>query len=183
MEEYGKAFELAKQNYENDITNPYHIQAYLNCLLKDDNNKKNNELIKSLLSRLEDIKSETAHEMYLSAKAEYLAFHQNNEQSAIDFISEAKRLYPGVIYPKLKEFDIYLKFNNIAGIKKVIDEIDNEVDSNSYFYNSYIRRKCICLAKTVGFEQATTLMNKYLSNYTERAKERLLQVLHAYSQD
>lgn len=177
--EYELAFELAKRNYENDKANPYHIQAYLNCLLKDiEGRAKNLAIIESLLSTLENIQSDTSHEMYLTARAEFLAFHLGREADAIDHINEAKRLYPDVIYPRLMQFDIYLRFNNSTGMKEVLSEIEKMIESGSYFFNSYIRRKCIYTAKIDGYNAATSMMEKYLSNYTDRAKERFEGILY-----
>jgi len=181
--EYELAFELAKQNYENDKFNPYHIQAYLNCLLKDLENKEAHQgTIEMLLSALEIINSETAHEMFLTAKAEFLAFHLNQELPAIEIITEAKELYPTKIYPKLMQFDIHLKFNDVENMKSSLQEINDMVDGASYFFNSYIRRQCVLIAKTESFDAAKTKMDRYLSNYTDRAKERFERLLFSCSQ-
>lgn len=177
--EFQLAHVLAKQNYENDKSNPYHIQAYLNCLLKDHEEKeKNSKLIKFLLVALENIPSDTSHEMYLTAMAEFLAFHLNRQESAIDIVLEAKQLYPYKIYPVLMHFDICLKFNDIDGLERVLSEIENLIDKKSYYFNSLVRRKCILVSKKEGYPSATRLMEKYLSNYTERAKDRFQGILY-----
>lgn len=177
--EYELAYELAKQNYENDKLNPYHIQAYLNCLLKDlDNKEKNFQIIENLLLSLAGISSDTAHEMHLTAKAEHLAFHKHDEVGAIDLIKEAKSLYPDKIYPRLMEFDIFLKFNNIDGMNRSLDEINQIVEGTSYFFNAYMRRKCIFISKEKGFSAAMPLMEKHMLNYTERAKKQFETLLY-----
>ena len=174
--EYEKAFTLAKQNYESDKTNPYHIQAYLNCLMRG-SHKTDTSLIKQLLAELGNIRSEVAQEMFRTAGSEYFAFLVGNEQRALDLIKEARELYPSVIYPVLIEFDIYVRFNNVEGMKSILDELSKEVDSKSYLYNSFIRRKCIYISRTEGYDAAILLMDKHLGNFTESAKERFKAVL------
>ena len=180
IDEYGQAYELAKQNYENEKTNPYHIQAYLNCLLKK-NESGTNELIESLLLHLEAIKSETAHEMYLTGKAEYLAFKQNNELLSIELIDEAIELFPDVFYPKLMKLDILLKFDKINKVKSLLEQIESEIEKSSYFYNSLIRRKCLYIAKTDGYDSAQELAIKHMATYTDKAKDKYLNLLKTYA--
>ncbi|MBW1615382.1 MAG: TIR domain-containing protein [Deltaproteobacteria bacterium] len=182
--EYELAHEYAKQNYEKDKLNPYHIQAYLACLLKDLDNKTNNsETIKELLNSLNMISSDVAKEMYLTGSAEYLAFHKQNEAEAINTIQEAKDIYPNRIYPKLMKFDIYVKFNNSEGMRKALNEIKSIADKTAYFNNFYIRRKCILTAKTKGFKVAKSYMSQNMRNYPEKAKERFTKLLYNCSKE
>ena len=176
--EFTEALELARLNFENDRSNPYHIQAYINCLLKDVNNKSTNrDKITDLLSILENIQSKTAHEMYLTSRAEFIAFHENNLHAAIELIDDAKKIHQDVIYPLLMEFDIYARYNITEKMNESLKSIEKVVDRNSYFFNSLIRRRCIYIAMTKGYSQAIDTMSRYFSNYTDTAKERFSLLL------
>jgi hypothetical protein len=67
IEDYDSAFDLAKENYNSEKNNPYHIQSYLKCLLIKSNNK--DEASKTILFLLEQLKknpNEKSLEMYYS---------------------------------------------------------------------------------------------------------------------
>ena len=181
--EFEEALGLARLNFENDRSNPYHVQAYINCLLKSIKNKAvNRNKILELLSILERIPSTNAHEMYLTSKAEFIAFHENNLEAAIDLIDEAKNTYPDAIYPNLMEFDIYARFNDATNMQKSLTELERSIDQKSYFFNSLVKRKCIFFAMTNRHSLAIDLMNRHFANFTDSAKERFSNMLLHCSQ-
>jgi hypothetical protein len=177
--EYKMAMELARQNYENGKLNPFHIQAYLDSLLKDiENKEKNQKIILALLDGLKQNGLDRAREMYLTANAEYLAFHENQEQPSFNLVDDAKAQFPKIIYPILTEFDISVKFNNVEKMTKSLSDIERIVKENSYFHNAFMRRKCIFIAKTESSEKAIEMMEKHMQNYTDQAKEKLSILLY-----
>ena len=123
--DYERALEHAKQNFISEKNNPYHIQAYLDCLVRQNKGTESIQLMESLLDGLERVKfkSDRAMQMSLTARAQFLAFIKNDEKTALDIVNYAIREYPNLIYPKLQKFDICDKFDNIPGMKEIFRKI------------------------------------------------------------
>ncbi len=179
IEDYDKALELAKQNYENERNNPYHIQAYFSCIIKADRNSHNEALILELLKNLEKIKTEKAEEMYLRSKAQYLAFYKNQEENSLNLIDETISKFPDVIYPKLVKFDICDRFNRIEDMKEILDQLEDSIKRYQYFSNAITNLKAIYYAKSGNIDDALNLIIN-IKNYPESAKEKLLEKISKY---
>lgn len=84
--DYDGALELAKQNYEFDKSNVYHIEAYFRCYVKSDNPDKNllNELIKDMRASYDANKDVIAD----TFEAEYLFYIDKEPVKAINKLKE-----------------------------------------------------------------------------------------------
>lgn len=103
LQQFEEATGLAKENYYLYSDNPYHIQAYFDCLINTYHNKPEDDLLSDLLEKLGRIRSEKAQSMYERCRALYLAYVEDDyvppNCSNNDFI-----VVPSVIY------SIYYKF-------------------------------------------------------------------------
>jgi len=174
LNEYQTALELAKRNYEEYKTNPFHIQAYFNCLLRTSRPFENSPLLLQLISNLEKVQTDLAIEMSLRAHAEYLAFNKNDENAAIEKINEAIGTHTSEDYALFSKFEICERFSNLPGMESVILELESRIDSSSYFYSHLKRNKCICYAYTKGKDYAIKYIAKELRNFPATSKEKLL---------
>jgi hypothetical protein len=133
INDYESAITLAKENYENDRANPYYIQSYYRCLVKLRHDKDDIVEIEKVLTNLSRIKSDKAQEMYLTAKAQYEAFINNDKEEALGQIDSAIEKYPDNIHPKLLKIDICLRFKEINLLEKLVFELEgNHKQSDVY---------------------------------------------------
>ena len=177
IEDFENALRLAKENYERDQNNPFHIQAYIQSIIKAHKAQDNKQQLNDLLYALSRIKTERAEEMYLTSKAEYMAFVNNDEREAMKYINAANEKFRDKIYPKLTKFSICERFNNIEEMQNVLRELEAKIDSKHYFHNAFISRKAIYLSRTGKVDDGLKLINKELKNFPQNALDKLKQRL------
>lgn len=147
-----EALELAKKIYENsDKSNPYTIQAYLSCLIKNRKNSNNDEDIskmKELLTNLQNIDTELSQEMYKRGQITYNAFIKNDNSSLDEIYNlSLESSFSKNHYIYMEMFDIADKFNNLDLMKysnEKLEELKNigrkeleyVIDINRIIYNS-----------------------------------------------
>lgn len=168
--QYEKATDLAEENYQLEKDNPFHIQAFFECLIR--NERKNPETIeklKHLLRSIKLIKSERGVEIDFCLRAQFEAFINNDKDSALQILEEGLAIFTNSIYFELVKFDIYEKFNDINGMLDSIKNLDSKIDGKSYFYNSLIKKKAILFAKQGFLERALDLIKQKLINMPEDA--------------
>lgn len=165
-EQYDEAFTLARENYFMDKNNPYNLQSYFRCLIKLEGIKQKNEL-KNLLKDLENNPHEKAHEMFMTAQAQYFAFVENNDFKALKTADDAIAAFPKNIYPYLTKLELLRRTNNIPEFEKTIKEIETKYDGESDIFSKlpYLSCKCILLAKTGQKEQALRILNKEIRQH------------------
>lgn len=181
IEDFDTAYELAKQNYENDTNNPYHIQAFFQCL----SNTNETELLpyeekvqklQELLGNLKKIKSEKADVMYMEMQAEFMAVFEGDPESAIPVLDRAIDKYHDNLYPLFSKFRITQRLDLREEMRSTIEEIEKRVTKRSKFHNLFLKNKAIYLA-TIGDAVQAFSMVAQLRNYPENAKNRVLQKL------
>ena len=142
---YDEAFIYAKENYDNRPNNPYHIQAYFNCLLRKKN--RNNETIGQLVLQMEKIQSETAKDMFYEMHARYLCEVKNDAAQAIRCLQEYMRQKQQKRnkYLSMTLFDLYLKDENLDAMKHLLGSAEFETMKNIQdTRNNYYFRKACC---------------------------------------
>lgn len=164
-EQYDEAFALARDNYFMDKNNPYNLQSYFRCLIKLEGPKQKNEL-KKLLHDLENNPHEKAHEMFMTAQAQYYAFVENNDFKALKIADDAIAAFPKNIYPCLTKLELLRRSNNVAELDKTLKDIETKYDPESDIFSKlpYLSAKCILYGKTGQKEQALKLLNKEIRN-------------------
>ena len=180
IEEYDTALDLAKSNYENLKNNPYHIQAYLLCLIRLEKSMEKEKIIKELLDNLKKIQTEKAEQMYYTCYAQYLAFWKNEEEKSLIEIDKAIRKFESVPYPKLTKFDIAERFDQIDEMKTILDDLSN-VKKNSYLYNMVMARKAVYYAKINKNSEARNIIDCEIRYYPENAKKKLITRIESIS--
>jgi hypothetical protein len=178
LEDYETAKGIAKQNYEFDRSNPFHIQAYFNCLIRS--GAKYKKEMEDLLRRLRQIKSKTAEEMHMRAQAELAAYCENNEELAIEFINGAIESSDDKIYPLLTKFEIAEKFGRLPDMRDALAKLEARIDSSSNFYQMLVKTKAINFAAHGQISEARSLVAEKLRNYPEDARRRILHRIEKY---
>ena len=143
---YDKAYFLAKDNYENNRGNPYHIQAYFESVLYQKNDTLTEEskmvILERLLNDFEKIDSPSARNMYLMSKAKYYMEFKGDITTAENTLNEAKTEFPSDnTYLLLFQVDFFEKTKNLHGLEDVRHHMIilgfNKPESN--YYNDYLK--------------------------------------------
>lgn len=172
MEEYEEALILARQLYEGNPTNPYFIQAYFVCLIRERVNPDNNGIINELINNLSKIKSDKAREMYLEASSQYQLYYLNNEGKALEIINTAIDEFPKSVYPLRTKFDICYKCNLIDEMEELVEFFKKKIDKRSHFYNTSMILKSRYLAK-VGKKRDAIFMLDKIRNFPDYVIENI----------
>lgn len=168
LDEYDKAFGLAKENYQLGKNNPYHVQNYFRCLIKIDSIsvKDKKDELKKLLKNLKDNPHEKANEMYLNANAQYIEIINFNEKRAMDTVDDAISAYPKSIYPPLTKIEICKKFGNWDVMENTLNSIERNFppDSDILSKLNYLSAKVILLAKKGFINESQNLLDTKIKN-------------------
>lgn len=190
IEEYQKAYNLAKENYEQNKNNPYHIHGYFTCLSNNNNNEnlllndiEKKQILQELLTNLEKNESEIGKSMSYRLNAEYQAFVENEEDYAIQLINQAIEKFNDDIYPLFTKFSICERFNRIQDMENVIEILEGEIGKGSRFYKNLLKNKAILLAKKGNLTEAIRLVNsiKYPENVLSKIKTKIERYAQQYS--
>ncbi|MDU6542866.1 TIR domain-containing protein [Clostridium sp.] len=173
LQEYTKAKELAKENYENEKSNPYHVQAYFSCLINGEKSESTRGILNELILTLEKIESEVSKEMVLRCRAQFEAFYNENEEEAIIIINSAITKYPKLHYALSVKFEICNKFNRLIDMEEIITRLEKDNYSREHHSNQITYYKAVLIAKTDGSSKAIEFVEKNLKNYTDEALERV----------
>ena len=184
IEDYESAYELSKENYKNYPNNPYHIQAYLKCIIKKPKTDENKEIVEELLESLLDKKnSSTAKEMYIRGKAWYSAYYLENKEEAISLIDEAIEIYPNSIYSYLEKFDILYKFDELEEIDRFIEEFKNEYNTGEKHKKNLVLHMQVRInIKKKNKELAEYYLNQ-LKDYPEDLCKRLKDKINSMDKE
>jgi len=174
LEQYEKAIKFAKQNYEDNRDNPYHIQAYFNCLVNLPQNEAHRAFARELIEKLEKIGSNKSREMAKTSYAMWLARCENQYSKAMDTVSDAITMFPKSPYPLITKFNIQLFFNDIHGMKNTLKEMEKALDDKSIYKDTYWRSYCLYLAHIGNAEEAINTVNARLKDWPYSARRRLI---------
>lgn len=83
---YLDAYELAKNSFERDKTNTYHIEAYFRCIANTAH--PDGHLMKDLINRMEKSYVKNKTEIVPSMKAQYKYFIEHNFKDAINMLTD-----------------------------------------------------------------------------------------------
>lgn len=168
-EQYNDAMKFAKEAYNYDKNNPYHMQSYLKCLLRiPAEAESNTAIIKQLLDRLKESPHENAKEMYLTSISQYYAYIQKDIASAIQKIDDAIRIFPKKIYPYLAKIDFLKRINDHSGLEQFLKQIETEFNKDSDICNRlpYLSAKCEIYIKNKEQSKAMDILeNKIKPNF------------------
>ena len=177
LQQFEEATGLAKENYYLYSDNPYHIQAYFDCLINTYYKHPENELLYELLDKLEKIQSEKAQSMYGRCKALYLAYVEQDYQAALSQIEQTIQDFPrDKKYALIVKFDIAQLFSQIDAMQDTIRELEVE-GSNS---NTVVICKSKLLAAQNKVKDAIEYFSKNISFFTDESKASFCERLRSH---
>ena len=132
LERFEDALYVAKENYENDRSNPYHIQAYFLCLVKSDTLDSNKSILQELIGNLDKTTSDFGIELKYRCRALYEAYVNRDGELAFGIIDKAVAESVLPIYALQDKFDICEKLHELDEMEKVIEEISKLNMGDSY---------------------------------------------------
>ena len=180
--DYDKAYFLAKDNYENNKGNPYHIHAYFQSVLYQKNDTLTEEskmaILERLLNDFEKIDSPSARNMYLMSKAKYYMEFKGDIKTAENTLNEAKTEFPSDnTYLLLFQVDFFEKTKNLHALKDVRRHMltlgFNKPESN--YYNDYLKAEIFINAIQNNIIECRSILNRLTvsesmkNNISERA--------------
>lgn len=180
MQDYESALELARLNYENYKDNPYHMQAYFTCVIKSENIKNKNEILKELIANMEIIGSKLSKELTLRFKAQYAAFIKNDYDEAIEYINEAIKMNENIHYARLVKFDIADRFNDIQTMQDIADYF-RKAELKQRYHDNIVCMDSLIKAKKGDCVGAIEYFKMNIKNYTDEAKDQFIMSLNKYA--
>lgn len=176
LQQYVDATGLAKENYYYYSDNPYHIQAYFDCLINTYHSRPEDETLLDLLEKLERIRSEKAQSMYGRCRALYLAYVEKDYPSALAYIEEIIAYYPkDRRYALIVKFDIARLFHDRSQMEKVIKALETD-NANS---NTIIICRSKLMADQGKNDEAIEYFSKHISYFTESSKQAFCDTLRS----
>lgn len=176
LQQFEEATGLAKENYYLYSDNPYHIQAYFDCLINTYYNKPEDELLSDLLEKLGRIRSEKAQSMYGRCRALYLAYVENSYDAALRCIDDAI-----TDFPKDKKYALTVKFE-IARLFHETDEMERvikvlELDRSNE--NTIVICRSKLLADQNRIDDAIEYFCKNIAFFTDESKKAFCDKLRS----
>jgi len=181
LEEYDKALDYAKRNYEEKRGNQFHAQAYFNCLINSETPEEHSGQLKKLIDNLRSIDSEQSNEMADIADALYDAKVLHNKNSSLDKINDCVSRYPGNHYPLLAKCDIALKYYDKEVLSIGLAELEKIVSSRHFSLRTLNRYRSSLLALNGNIDKALSIIEKDLSRYPKESKDRITTKLKEYA--
>ena len=185
---YTEAFELAKQNYESDTSNPYYIQSYFKCLIKNEQFPERDIILENLLEHLRNSSHEKSNEMYMTSNAQYYAYIKDNIDRALQLIDDAIATFPNNIYPYLIKLEIIRNKPNLNStdftiLAETITSIENKFEKESDIYNKliFLITKILVLKNhLLNQYEAQVFFDKYVkNNFPDKIKNDIQNLIQA----
>lgn len=184
--EYDKAYLMAKDNYENNRNNPYHIHAYFQSVLYQRESilptVEKKRILESLLNDFEKIDSPSARNMFLISKAKYNMEIEMNYSEVQSILDQAKIEFPeDNTYLLLFQVDFFERTKDLKQLEKVLSYMKisgfNRRDSN--YYNDFLKCQIFINAlKNNDIEWKEYLSKLTLSDTARLAiKERAMKLI------
>ncbi len=183
LEEFDKALEYAKNNYEENRGNQFHAQAYFNCLINSENPENYADTLLALIDNLRGIDSEQSVEMADIAESLYHAKALNDRTVALDKIWDCVHRYRGNHYPLLALCDIAIRFRDESVLNQGLEELQELSRKRHVSQRTVNRYKAYMHALKGDSEGAVSIIENDLARHPRESKERVLARLRAYSQD
>jgi hypothetical protein len=173
IEEYDKAKEFAKRNYEDNRGNQFHTQAYFNCLINCETPKNYQSQLQSLISNFRTIGSDQSNEMADICEATYAAKIDNDRTKATDLIDDTIHRYPDNHYPLLAYCDIALKYSDTDMLIEGISKLEKLMYFKNISSRTINRYKAFLSALTGDVQEAFLLIEKDISRYPQESREKI----------
>lgn len=180
LEEYEKALDYARRNYEDNLGNQFHVQAYFHCLINSKDPEKNRSTLEQLIGNLRTIDSDQSNEMADIADALIAAKVDNEKQKAIDKINDCINKYPNNHYPLLSLCDISLKYKDIDSLKEGVNRLEALSKDRQLSGRTLNKYKAFLYALEGNEAEALRTIEKNISRYPAESRERILSRIKNY---
>lgn len=181
LQDYENAFSMAEENYRDNPSNHFNIQAYFNCLINLPKPQLHKDTLSKLVNELKKSAADQAHEMALICEAIYKAKCLESYEDAINLINDAIDIFPESPYVHIAKFDICAKFKDLLGMEnemRVLQELDK--DKKNLIYNeTLIRMESVCLAIAGRKREAIQLIDSKLRNIPKVSRENIRKKISA----
>lgn len=126
MRRYDDALDFAKENYEQDSSNSYHINAYFRCLVKKLRpDKEDKKIMRYLLGEMEKNYSPKRDSILLSMQIEFEAYVEKaTTTNILNLISEAQKKYPESLDIKRVANDFFFSRSIISSFDDIPEDVD-----------------------------------------------------------
>lgn len=165
IEEFDKALQMARENYEANRGNQFPIQSYLQCLLNSDTAKQNQHAIKPLIDELDQIGSNQSRQMTFIAKAHYASKFDDDLQAAYNLLDDAEALDDKSPYPHFARFDIALRFGDTDTMQATLVSLENISKIKTFSKNTITKNRAFYHAACGRLTEAHELINMNLTDY------------------
>jgi len=183
IEDYESASTLAQSNYEENRSNPYHIQAYFNTIINSERAKNERDLLYRLIRELEAIGSDLAKEMAMIAKAEFEVKCESNYGKAIDIIDDAISTYPDSHYPLIAKAFIAARNRDLRNLESSYEKLEKLARRKNISEESLVRLKCYLLTLQGELGKALGYAENKLTRYPEYSLRAFIQKLKEISNE
>lgn len=180
--DYDEAFQMAKENHEANPNNPFHLQAYINCMINSENYLNYGQEIEDKINILLRIDSNQAREMGKTAEALFLLKIKCDAVKAFNIIEDCITMNPDNYYPVLAKADMSVLSRDRQKLRDAISVLNanfkgrcSERTLNKYESFSY--------ALDGNYKNAIEIFERYLSNYTPEAKIRFENFIKSLATD
>lgn len=178
-DEYGKALELARENYINRPSNPINANNYFACLIMKSRNPENRTELERIIERLAIDSSERAQEMTDSMRARMIAYYDEDEARSMSLIEDAINRHNGINYPILTKADLAAHFGNSEKLQEAVEALERTTGPNAQSYRTFVKYKALLLAMVGRPDDAKRLIRKELPGLNPSALQRLNERLES----
>lgn len=178
-DEYGKALELSRENYENRPSNPINANNYFACLIMKPRSNENRGQLEEIVARLSIDPSERAMEMTDSMRARLIAYYDDDEIESMRLIEDAVHRHAKIDYPLLTKADLAVHFGNAEKLREAVTALERSAGPNAQSYRTFVKFKAMLLAMEGRGEEGRRLIKKELSGLIPSALQRLNEKIDA----
>lgn len=178
-DEYGKAYDLARENYYSRPANPINANNYFACLIMKPRTPENRQELEKIIDRLSIDPSERAREICDSMRARISAYYDDNEAESMRLIEDAIQRHAEIDYPLLTKADLAAHFGNAVKLREAVDSLGRVTKPYAQSYRTFIRFKSMLLAMEGRLDEARQLVRKELSGLIPSSLQRLNERLES----
>lgn len=181
LEDYSKALEYAKSNFDENRGNQFHTQAYFNCLINSENAIDHKNILLGLINNLRVIDSDQSNEMADIAQALFESKISNDQEKAYDLINDTVYRYPDSHYPLLTLCDIAIKNKNIILLQNGMSKIELLAKSKPISMRTLKRYQAFFQALKGDIDAALNTLDSELAKYPQDSRDRIVNKLKEIS--
>lgn len=181
IEEYEQAYALAESNYNENRSNPFHIQAYFNTLINSKKAGEAHDILRRLIKELSSINSDISLQMADIARAEFISRCENNYMRAKDILDDSITKYPDSFYPLISRAYLAAKNQDIEGLRSSLMLLKKLTKHRTFSEDTIIRLECYLLVHEDKFDQAISYANVNLKRCPEESMLSFIERLKSIS--